>query len=181
MDIRVEKTKRSIINAFLEIRSKKPLEKITVKELAELAYINKATFYLHYKDIYDLSEQLEAEVVSTIVKGIPHPDLIITNPRLIIEELTISAISQNNLTNILFSGSRAPIYEQQLEHQLKEHIFKLYPEYKYNIKIKIILSIILHNSFYLFSEFGTTNNTDEILQLIGDINECLIENFINKN
>lgn len=31
MDLRVEKTKRSIINAFLKLRSQKPLEKITVK------------------------------------------------------------------------------------------------------------------------------------------------------
>ena len=51
MDLRVEKTKRSIINAFLNLRSRKPLEKITVKELSEIAQINKATFYLHYHDI----------------------------------------------------------------------------------------------------------------------------------
>ena len=55
MDLRTERTKRSIINAFLELRSQKPLEKITVKELSELAFINKATFYTHYQDIYDLS------------------------------------------------------------------------------------------------------------------------------
>ena len=46
MDLRVKKTRRSIINAFLMLRANKPLEKITVKELAELAMINKATFYL---------------------------------------------------------------------------------------------------------------------------------------
>ncbi|MBR3282470.1 MAG: TetR/AcrR family transcriptional regulator [Ruminococcus sp.] len=45
MDMRIEKTRRSIINAFLQLRAKKPLEKITVKELSALAEINKATFY----------------------------------------------------------------------------------------------------------------------------------------
>ena len=40
MDLRTEKTRRSIINAFLELRAKKPLEKITVKELSEKAEIN---------------------------------------------------------------------------------------------------------------------------------------------
>ena len=52
MDLRVKKTKNSIINAFLKLRAKKSLERITVKELSDLAEINKATFYLHYKDIY---------------------------------------------------------------------------------------------------------------------------------
>ena len=56
MDLRTERTKRSIANAFLELRKQKDIEKITVKELAELAYINKATFYTHYHDIYDLSD-----------------------------------------------------------------------------------------------------------------------------
>ena len=31
MDIRMEKTEKAIKNAFMELRSKKPLEKITVK------------------------------------------------------------------------------------------------------------------------------------------------------
>ena len=56
MDLREKKTKRNIRNAFIELRAKKPLERISIKELAELAEISKATFYLHYKDIYDLSE-----------------------------------------------------------------------------------------------------------------------------
>ncbi|MDE5861843.1 MAG: TetR family transcriptional regulator, partial [Ruminococcus sp.] len=56
MDLRVEKTKRNIINAFLNLRSHRPIEKITIREIAEIAQINKATFYLHYHDIYELTE-----------------------------------------------------------------------------------------------------------------------------
>lgn len=61
MDLRVEKTIKSIFNTFLEMRAKKPLEKISVTELSNKAMINKATFYLHFKDIYDLSDCLESE------------------------------------------------------------------------------------------------------------------------
>ena len=57
MDLRIQRTKRCITEAFLKLRTQKPLEKITIKELSELAMINKATFYSHYTDIYDLSEQ----------------------------------------------------------------------------------------------------------------------------
>ena len=58
MDLRVEKTKGSIVNAFLSLRARKPLEKITVKELCQLARINKSTFYTHYSDIFALSHAL---------------------------------------------------------------------------------------------------------------------------
>ena len=70
MDLRIEKTEKGIRNAFIELRSRKPLEKITIKELCEHAYINKSTFYSHYKDIYDLSERMEEEVVSSITNSI---------------------------------------------------------------------------------------------------------------
>ena len=43
MDLRTEKTERSILNAFIGLRAQKPLEKITVKELCEKAWINKST------------------------------------------------------------------------------------------------------------------------------------------
>lgn len=46
MDLRVAKTKNAIINSFLSIRAKKPLEKITVRELCQMAMINKSTFTL---------------------------------------------------------------------------------------------------------------------------------------
>ena len=62
------KTEKAIKNAFLELRAKKPLEKITVKELCALACINKSTFYSHYEDIFALSELMEAETITAVVK-----------------------------------------------------------------------------------------------------------------
>ena len=79
MDLRIQKTKKSIINSFLTLRSKKPLERITVKELSNAAQINKATFYLHYKDIYDLSEALENELFVNVFKIIEHPDELVSD------------------------------------------------------------------------------------------------------
>ena len=80
MDLRIEKTERGIKNAFIELRSKKPLEKITVKELCESARINKSTFYAHYKDIYDLSDAMEEEVVQSIANSIQHPEYLLEHP-----------------------------------------------------------------------------------------------------
>lgn len=54
-DLRIIKTKASIKREFMTLLQKKPVEKITVTELAEKALINKGTFYLHYQDIYNLS------------------------------------------------------------------------------------------------------------------------------
>ena len=68
MDLRIKKTEQAVKNAFIELRAKKPLEKITVKELCSLALINKSTFYSHYEDIYALSEAMEQETVASIIE-----------------------------------------------------------------------------------------------------------------
>ena len=68
MDLRIERTKKCIKDAVIELRKNRSIEKITIKELAALASINKATFYSHYSDIYDLSEQLENEIILSILE-----------------------------------------------------------------------------------------------------------------
>jgi hypothetical protein len=48
----------------------KKTNKITVTELTELADVNRSTFYLYYKDIYDMIEKIENEMLSEFMKAI---------------------------------------------------------------------------------------------------------------
>lgn len=83
-DRRVRKTKRLLKEALTKLLMEKDLKDVSVLELTELADINRGTFYLHYRDIYDLYEQLENEIIhefNTIIRkhlvrnphGIPFP------------------------------------------------------------------------------------------------------------
>ena len=65
-DARVRYTKMIIQVNFVSLLKQKPLNKITVKELCELAEINRATFYRYYLDVYDLMEQVEAEILKEL-------------------------------------------------------------------------------------------------------------------
>ena len=69
MDLRVLKTKKNIREAFLELRKNLSLEEIKVNALCEKAMVNKTTFYNHYQDIYELSEELENEVVENFLNN----------------------------------------------------------------------------------------------------------------
>jgi len=42
---------------FIKLLEKKTLSQISIKEICEDADINRATFYAHYKDQYDLFEE----------------------------------------------------------------------------------------------------------------------------
>ncbi|WP_394522680.1 TetR/AcrR family transcriptional regulator [Lacrimispora sp. JR3] len=67
-DRRSLKTKRAIRNAFLELLKHKNLNRISVVELSKLADLGRGTFYLHYKDVYELMEQLERELIEDLFR-----------------------------------------------------------------------------------------------------------------
>lgn len=58
-----EQTRANLTQAFWELYLDRPIEKITVREIAERAGYNRATFYLYFRDVYDLFEQLEEEIL----------------------------------------------------------------------------------------------------------------------
>lgn len=62
-DLRVRYTQKVIQEAFWKLLREKPLAKITVKEVCDLAGINRGTFYKHYMDCYDLMDKLQEDVI----------------------------------------------------------------------------------------------------------------------
>ena len=61
-DRRVRRTKQMLRSALLELLREKSVDQITVTELTQKADVNRGTFYGHYKDIYDMVEQMENEM-----------------------------------------------------------------------------------------------------------------------
>lgn len=67
-DRRVRKTRMALQEALVELLLDTELRNITVRELTDKADIHRATFYAHYKDIYDLYEQMEDFVIGDLSK-----------------------------------------------------------------------------------------------------------------
>lgn len=61
-DKRSMRTKRIIRDALTELMEEKGFEGITVRDLTAKAEINRGTFYIHYRDKYDLLEQSEDDI-----------------------------------------------------------------------------------------------------------------------
>ena len=49
-------TKKAIVESFLRLAGKKPLDKITVRDIVDDCGINRNTFYYHFQDIYAVLE-----------------------------------------------------------------------------------------------------------------------------
>lgn len=174
MDLRTEKTKRSIINAFLELRAKKPLEKITVKELSEKAEINKATFYLHYHDIYELSESLERDVVDSCLHSIQHPEAVFSSTRTFIAELSEAFVANERLIKILFEGSRSSSFVKLLEDGLNGIISRAYPDHKQSMEDRMMLTYLIYGGYYTYFKY-CDNGIKSVLDIIGRLTDGVLQ------
>lgn len=52
--MRMTRTRKALIEAFVELVNERDFEKVSVQDLTKRAQINRATFYAHYQDKYDL-------------------------------------------------------------------------------------------------------------------------------
>ncbi|MDC7219462.1 MAG: TetR/AcrR family transcriptional regulator [Spirochaetales bacterium] len=115
-DRRVRYTKKVIKDSFLTLLHDHPINQMTVKALCLEADINRATFYRHYNDIYDLFEEIENELCQ-------EASLDTVGDLIDIKELTIIYKNQGfykeffrtSLLSSLIKNSHKYLYEKERE------------------------------------------------------------------
>ena len=62
-------TKKALAASLKKLLSEKPLDKITVTDIAEDCQVNRQTFYYHFQDIYDLVEWIYTSEATEAIAG----------------------------------------------------------------------------------------------------------------
>ena len=65
-DRRALRTTAQIKETLFELMEHKEIHQISVAEICKMCQINRATFYDHYRDIFDLAQDLETDVLLDI-------------------------------------------------------------------------------------------------------------------
>ncbi|MCR5652920.1 MAG: TetR/AcrR family transcriptional regulator C-terminal domain-containing protein [Ruminococcus sp.] len=143
IDRRIKKTKKSIYNAVAELLTQKDVNLITIKEICEIADINRKTFYNYYTGIYDVIDEIENNVLDVLCKSIDNINLeeAMKEPYIVFEKL-----NEIINTDIEFYGhliSQKPNYhfvdktvaelKNRTKNILKEKL--VLPEYKLDIML----------------------------------------------
>lgn len=120
-DRRIRRTKKALREALSELMMEKELRSITIQELSDKADVHRATFYAHYKDIYDLYEQLEDAIVHEI-------------GAIIVEDPTHTYREQyEKLIDYVFDNSKAcrmflknPNFQERISRFLEEKYYEIW-------------------------------------------------------
>ncbi len=179
MDSRIQKTKKSIFDAFVSLRAKKPLEKITVKELTDTARISKQTFYLHYRDMYDLANQIENELIEEMCRILPEVDDILDNIGYVAITLFKRATSQDTVFKTVFSGTRMASLPHGIARELKNAVYAQHPELRADLHTNIYLSYLVHGAYNAYQDYKTIDQ-DKVIKILGDIAHCMSEGYNKK-
>lgn len=57
-----ERTKAVLCKAFWSLYTTQSIEQISVRQITDIAGYNRGTFYLYYRDVYDMLQQIEASL-----------------------------------------------------------------------------------------------------------------------
>lgn len=119
LDARVRYTKMMIRNSFIKLLEDKAFHEITLKEVCELAGINRSTFYKYYSDIFDWREQIEKECLERAREVIDQIDS--TDLRTILIHILSEIQKDIDLYRVLFSKRNdLHILEQYLAMSLEK-------------------------------------------------------------
>ena len=177
MDLRTKKTLQAIRQAFLALRISRPLERITIKELVEKAQISKATFYLHYRDIYDLSEQLQQELIQEILDSIEQSDEILSSPEQFMRSLFQAFVAQRKKIFILFSQNTSPALPASIDRIMKAHILDQKPSLCDDVHFQVSMTYQIYGAYYAFLEHNKRFSNEAILDAIMELQAQSIDLF----
>ena len=125
IDRRIRKTKNALKEGLIELMLEKSINDISVKELTERVDLNRGTFYLHYKDIFDLLEKLEEEILQEFTKILDsYPlDVIYEHPLPLLEEVFLFLKNNSSMFTVLLSNNGDIYFINKIKSIIKNKCF----------------------------------------------------------
>ena len=121
-DRRDRKTRKLLKECLIRLLKEKRVQDITVRELTDMADLNRGTFYLHYKDVFDLLEKTEAELMdefNSLVMSYDAKDLK-QHPALVFDDIFALVYDNADLVEILMGENGDLSFVNRLKQLVRE-------------------------------------------------------------
>ncbi|MEY8643693.1 TetR/AcrR family transcriptional regulator [Staphylococcus arlettae] len=163
IDRRIQKTRETIKNAFIELLNEKGFWNISVNEVAERADINRGTFYLHYQDKFDLFEKYVDELLSELTSQIKplnqekdqRKNEIEDNDNNIYELFFKHFQEYSSFYKPILSFKGGPYFYTRFIEIIKEFYLQQYTKLPYNQKLdkEILINFVAHAQLGVISSW----------------------------
>lgn len=160
MDLRMVKTRAQIKAAFLKLREKCMPDKIKVKDICEMAMINKTTFYNHYADSAQLSDEIDNNAIDRVISDFPDRDKLFEDPKACILGLFRALEGEADYLKIVFRGK-----QDVLCSKLEERFRSIYNSIRRDDRDNMKLSFAIGGFTRIIKDYLFSENKCDIQQL----------------
>lgn len=151
-DRRVRRTKKLLTQALTQLLQEKQINEVTVKELTDLADMNRGTFYLYYKDVFDMLEKIEDglfEALDEIVSLHEHDDVSHQTTPILLDLFHFIEENQE-MCRVLLSPHGDMNFLHRLNQVVREKCLQMWP----NEEDKKDATFEYHYSFVVYGCVG---------------------------
>jgi AcrR family transcriptional regulator len=176
-DRRARKTRKAIQNAFMKLMLKKDISRITIKDISDMADINRSTFYLHYYDIYEVFEDIEKETVKTIFNKLKDYEMVklIDNPYPLLKAILEEMDNDIDFNHFLIGSSVSSNFLDKIKKQFKKQLLDDYINEMPNTgnieKISIAITFLSAGTIDAYEEWITENRPIPLAQFSKIVSE----------
>ena len=146
-DRRVRRTKKLLTQALTQLLQEKPVNKISVQELTDLADMNRGTFYRYYRDAFDMLDRIEDKMLAdleAIVSKHENDDIGLRKKEILLDAFHFIEENQD-MCRVLLIARADMDFLHRLNLVIREKCLKMWPDeqektdgtfdYRYNYMI----------------------------------------------
>ena len=173
IDPRTLRTRKLIMDAFIELSMKKDFKDFTIKDITTAATVNRATFYNHFLDKFDLLEKVLSEsVMREVIQEVSTHEEInegtIKSIFLSIIKFQTSVSNQCQRSYEAFTPQIETIFKEELQAFFSEWAYKQWPDQnKTEVEsFTVMLSWALYGAAMHWMQNKTTQPEDYVKQIM---------------
>lgn len=126
-------TRQNLIDSFWLLYCKKSIEKITVKEICDVAGYNRSTFYVYFKDAYEILAEIEEQTITVedfkniVIKNLFYCNLSHDHRKEAILKLILEFFEKNKTyLPVLLGENGDPHFRQKVLKKLTSTVLSIY-------------------------------------------------------
>lgn len=119
MDRRVKKSRQALFLALTKLMTEYPIQKISVAMVTKEADVNRGTFYLHFKDKYDLKNQcIDMHLTKLMTSCVGDDKKLFTSKKAM--QTTFEYLNENSaFYKVMLTGENNTFFRKRMEEILK--------------------------------------------------------------
>ncbi len=145
-DRRIFVTKRMLKDALIEMLKGKDIYHISIRELCEIADVNRSTFYKYYGSSFDLLADMEKDILEFIAKTVRHNE---SDPEKIISSVCNHLEENLEFIRLIVNNNVDPTFAQNLfaMDTIQESALKKFSADKSPAELEYIYNFLTYGAF----------------------------------